>query len=201
MPVSNCVACRLTFTLVSLLVVTMLKNVYTWYTNSLVVANYVGFAISLLTIIVGFIALRRRHIRLLNFYAVVQTVFLVGTLVSFIIFVAEPYFQKNGVHFDFSFKNLDVADIVRIVSCLFLVILKIRSIFLARCLAKQLAQEASEDIELAPVSEQQPAQPEQQVVIPQVFQQSYLPVSQDNNIQLVPIYVDQFGNPVVQVHQ
>jgi len=202
MPASDCTACRLSFTICALILLHAISMALNWRNIAVAGSHWtfiVPVVITFLVFVMGLVASRKRMPKLLNFYAGVQTAFLILEFVAsaFLVYMLITHYGMPSAASLKPLLNFNV--ISNVVSCLFILILKIRSIALARRLSLALVEEAkqSQDIELA-----SPAQAQEQVVVvpQQLFQQSYFPVSQDS-VQLVPIYIDQHGNPIVQVHQ
>jgi len=207
-PDANTLAIRLSVNIVGLWILGAVQVALHW--KSLCWTSYVGMGVSFLLLGIGIIATRMRHPRLLRLYAGVQIVLVVLALLALVGFsiMAIEYYSNHTFSWEQIKTYFNYGVISPVVSALFIFVLVVRSICLSRKLASQIVLEqaqAEQEIELASTSatpEPEVAQQQQPVVFMphQPFQHTYVPVPQQN-VQLVPVYVDQYGNPLVQVHQ
>jgi len=190
MDAASCTAIRLQWTLASLLVMC---------TIGFIMSPAVPGILFIILIAIGLVGVRRRHVGLLKFYWTVQILFLV-LIVFLFVFLLVLYYSHKGP--DIS-ENLAMEGVFFILFVIVLV-LKVRSIVLAQRLCTQLESlPYAEENELANVAEESSTQdsnlqpiyviPQPMFAAPQM--NTGYPGAQNN---LIPIYVDSYGNPIIQ---
>jgi len=210
---------RLQCTLLALFVVHIVSIFWMpfYWTGSIVLA---------LVLFLGMIGAAKRHTGILKFYWVVSAIGLVLLLLALLFFLGTVVFISYDVHahpeqysahgdgeksqiarkasawLQFVSEHQSqviVCATVSIVSLFLSTFLKVRSIFLARRLCQQIEQlPYSEDPETAVDSElDKPEQSQPIYVIPQpMFAAPQHQFHYPGVHQLMPVYVDNFGNPI-----
>eukprot|EP01124_Arcella_intermedia_P001705 TRINITY_DN1092_c0_g1_i1.p1 TRINITY_DN1092_c0_g1~~TRINITY_DN1092_c0_g1_i1.p1 ORF type:complete len:232 (-),score=43.22 TRINITY_DN1092_c0_g1_i1:43-690(-) len=209
MDAATCTANRLTYTLSAMFVM---------YVTAFILAPvfWLPTLFCLLTVFMGLAAARKRNARLLKFYSILQSLILSLTVISAVLALVFYYQNKEEVEKWWRANNFLTPRQLYIVEiCFFLIfsldlMLRIRSIVLARILHKQLTVlpylEEQELQNLAIQTEQQPEAVEtvQPVyILPQpafAAQQAQMTTPYALPTNYVPIYVDSQGNPILQTN-
>jgi len=202
MDAASSTASRLQWTLISLLII---------YTVSFLLSPFAWLPLFcyLVLVVIGIIGTRRRHSGLLKIYWVVQFISLFLMVIGFIFILVMYYQHRTEIQIYKNELTVNQQLALEGIAFAFFVIdlvLKVRSIVLAQRLSKQLQilpyVEESELNNISEESEVQDPNAQPIYVIPQpMFAAHQINTAVYPGVNnLIPIYVDSYGNPILQTN-